>query len=492
MTTTEGVSRQSRLEMSVQPGRLFINGRWVDGQARLSVVDPATGKDITSAVDASVAEVSTAVAAARDAFDSGVWSSLPARQRGRVLIGAAHLLRERADEFAYMESVDTGKPFVMTKMGDVVGAAETLEYYGMLAASIEGSVRDTAMPLLAYTRREPVGVVGAITPFNFPLILSIAKIAPALAAGNTLVHKPSEETPLTALKMGELLHEAGIPAGAFNVVTGGAEAGRALAEDLRVNKVAFTGSTAVGRRIAAAAGANMQRVTMELGGKSANLIFADADLDAAIAAAISGFVFNTGQFCMAGSRLLVQRSVFEQVVDAVAKGASAVKVGNPFDESTVIGPVTGVRQYQRVRSYIERARVAGVRILGPGAVDAEFPEGFYILPTVLAEVDQDSVFVQEEIFGPIVTMQPFDDEDEAITLANGTAYGLAAGVQTTDIRRAHRVATRLEAGVVWVNGWGLLDPAVPMGGYKASGFGRENGPEGLDEYLQTKSVVIGL
>jgi acyl-CoA reductase-like NAD-dependent aldehyde dehydrogenase len=378
-------------------------------------------------------------------------------------------------------------------MVDVATAAEMLEYYGTLAGSVQGAVRSTAAPMMAYTRREAIGVVGAITPFNFPLVLSLSKIAPALAAGNTVVHKPSEETPLTALLMADLLTEAGVPAGVFSVVTGGAEAGAALVEDPRVDKIAFTGSTAVGRSIASTAARTLKHVTVELGGKSANIIFADADLDAAIGTAINGFVYNTGQFCMAGSRVLVERPVYEDVVAAVAAASGHVPVGDPFAESTVIGPMSGPRHQAKVRDVVQRAEASGIRVLGAGSADAGTGDGgFFVRPTVLADVDQASPFVQEEIFGPVLTVQPFDSEEEAIRLANDTPYGLAAGLQTTNVTRAHRVAAALQAGLVWVNTWGVLDVAMPIGGYKDSGYGREAGPEGLDEYLQTKSVLVNL
>jgi acyl-CoA reductase-like NAD-dependent aldehyde dehydrogenase len=488
-TDTPGNPRPA---IPLKPGRLFIEGQWTasSGGTR-DLLDPSTGKVITTVAEASQQDVVKATTAARRAFDEGRWASMPARERGRILHRAAELLRSRAEEFARLESLNTGKPITFSRMIDVAITIDQIEYYGSLAAGLEGATRSTTMPTLAYTRREPIGVVAAITPFNFPLILSTIKIAPALAAGNTVIHKPAEETPLTALLLAELLQEAGVPDGVFNVVTGSGSAGDALVRDPRVDKVAFTGSTAVGRRIAATAAETLKHITVELGGKSANMIFADANLEAAINTAISGFVFNTGQFCMAGSRLLVERPVYATVVEALGAACEHVPVGDPFAETTVVGPMTGPRHLQKVQSFLDRAAQGGARVLGGGNTPGS-SEGFWVSPTVLVDVAQASSFVQEEIFGPVLTVQPFDTEEEAIRLANGTTYGLAAGLQTTNIARAHKVAAQLRAGIVWVNGWAILDTAVPFGGYKQSGYGREGGPEGLDEYLQTKSVVVSL
>jgi acyl-CoA reductase-like NAD-dependent aldehyde dehydrogenase len=474
------------------PARLFIDGRWQDADGRTrDVIDPATGEVVTTAAEAGAEEVSRAVAAARRAFDDGPWATTTPRERGAILLRAAGLLRERAEEFARLESLDTGKPIRFTRILDVPRTVEHLEYYGSIAAGIEGATRTIVAPAFAYTRREPLGVVAAISPFNFPLILSSIKIAPALAAGNTVVHKPAEETPLSALLLAEVLRDAGVPDGVFNVVTGDGATGELLVRDPRVDKIAFTGSTSVGRRIAAAAAETVTPVTLELGGKGANLVFADADLGAAIETAVGAFVFNTGQFCMSGSRLLVERPVYEDVVAALGEACGQIPVGDPFAEATVIGPMAGPRHLSKVRDCLDRARKDGVTVHGD-AEPAGAPGGFFVSPSVLAGVAQDSAYVQEEIFGPVVTVQPFDTEDEAIRLANGTPYGLAAGLQTRDLTRAHRVAARLRAGSVWVNAWPLLDAAMPFGGYGQSGYGREGGPEGLDPYLQTKSVAISL
>ena len=482
-----------RDEVSLPKGELFVDGAWLGSETRREILDPATGAVLASVAQAGPAETDRAIAAARRAFDDGSWSGLPPRERGRILLRAAEALRGQAEELARLESLDTGKPIMFTRMVDVATTIDQIEYYGALAAGIEGATRRTGRPTFAYTRREPIGVVAAITPFNFPLILSSIKIAPALAAGNTVIHKPAEETPLSALRIAEVLHAAGVPDGVFNVLPGDGTVGQALVRDPRVDKIAFTGSTAVGRGIAATAAETLKHVTVELGGKSANIVFADADIEAAIGTAISGFVFNTGQFCMAGSRLLVQRPVYDEVVAALAGAVGHVPVGDPFDEGTVIGPMAGPRHLAKVRSFLEqaeRAEQGGVKIYGGGP--AHEGPGFWAAPTVLADVSQDSTFVQDEIFGPVLTVQAFDTEDEAIALANGTQYGLAAGLQTTNLARAHRVADRLRAGIVWVNGWALLDAALPFGGVNQSGYGREGGPEGLDEYLQTKSVLISM
>ena len=475
----------------VGPGQLYVAGRWrqAAGDGRLDVVDPATGDVVTTAAAATASDVDSAVAAARAAFPA--WRDTPARERARVLRRVSALIMDRADEIAAVESLDVGKPIMLCRNVDVPTAAETYEYYAALALTIEGAQRGVPFPAHAYTRREPLGVVAAITPFNFPLILSSTKLAPALAAGNTVVHKPADETPLSALLMADLLTEAGAPAGVVNVVTGtGPVAGEALLSHPGVDKVAFTGSTAVGRHAASVAGANLKPVTMELGGNAAHIVFADADLSAAVDAVIKAFVFNTGQFCMGGPRLLVQRSRYAAILEILGQAVPGIPVGDPFDEATVVGPMAGERHLAKVEDYVRVAVSEGGRVVAGGA---RVPgQGFFHQPTVIADLPADSRVVREEIFGPVLTVQPFDTEDEAVELANSTAYGLAAGLQTRDVARAHRVAARLDAGIVWVNDWAMLDPSMPFGGVKSSGFGRENGPEALADYTRTKSVLISL
>ncbi|UXY18067.1 aldehyde dehydrogenase family protein [Streptomyces cynarae] len=476
------------------PGQLFIGGQWreaADG-ARMDVIDPSTGQVITTVAEAAASDVDAAVRAAREAFDSGPWPRMSGRERGRVLHRVAELIRANAEEIAALESLDVGKPISLCGAVDVTNAANDYEYYASLAQSQDGATRDTPLGAFAYTRREPLGVVAAITPFNFPLILSGSKLAPALAAGNTVVHKPAEETPLSALYMARLLAEAGVPDGVVNVVTGtGPVAGEALLRNPGVDKVAFTGSTAVGRHVASVAGEGLKTVMMELGGNAAHVVFEDADLEKAVGAIIKGFVFNTGQFCMAGPRLLVARPVHDTVVGILAEAVAGVPVGDPRDPGTVVGPMAGEKHLKKVEEYVELARKEGARVV-VGGERLDLGGGYYYKPTVITGLSNDSRVVQEEIFGPVLTVQPFDSEDEAVALANSTPYGLASGVQTTNLARAHRVAGRLQAGIVWINDWAMLDPALPFGGVKDSGFGREYGPEALAAYTKVKSVLVSL
>ncbi|MFD7281140.1 aldehyde dehydrogenase family protein [Streptomyces sp. NPDC059862] len=478
----------------IEDGLLFIGGRWREaaGGARREVVDPSTGRAVGTVAEADAADVDAAVAAAREAFETGPWAATSGRERARILHRVAGLIRENADELVRLESLDVGKPVALCRPVDVMTAVEQYEYCAGLAQTLDGATRDTPLNAFAYTRREPLGVVAAITPFNFPLILSSTKIAPALAAGNTVVHKPAEDTPLSALFMAQLLQQAGVPDGVLNVVTGsGHVAGEALLDHPGVDKIAFTGSTGVGRHAAAVAGRALKPVTMELGGNAAHIVFEDADVEKAIGAIIKGFVFNTGQFCMGGPRLLVARPLYDTIVGALAQAVPGIPVGDPRDPATVVGPMAAARHVEKVEEYVALARKEGGRIVC-GGEPLDLNGGYYYRPTVIADLAPDSRVVQEEIFGPVLTVQPFDTEDEAVALANSTVYGLAAGVQTTNLARAHRVADRLQAGIVWINDWAMLDPAVPFGGVKDSGYGREYGPEALASYTRTKSVVVSL
>ncbi|MDQ1129660.1 aldehyde dehydrogenase [Microbacterium sp. SORGH_AS_0888] len=480
------------LAVDVRQDSLFIGGSWrpaADG-GRMDVVDPATGEVVASVASATVADVDAAVAAAQQARHG--WAALSGRERGRILLRAAALMTERSEELAQAESLDVGKPITLARLVDVPGAIGEFEYYGTLAGHHDGAARRTGAPTFAFTRREPRGVVAAISPFNFPLILAASKIAPALAAGNAVVHKPAPQTPLSALLLADILAEAGVPDGVVNVIPGaGPELGDALVRHPGIDMVAFTGSTTVGRVVAATAGEHLKPVMVELGGNGANIVFADADLEKVVGTIVNSFVYNTGQFCMAGTRLLVERPVYDTLIDALAAAVAAVPVGRPADEGTAVGPLVSAAQRDRVAGMVEDAVAAGGRVVVGGA-RIDLDGGFYYAPTIIADLPNTAAAVQEEVFGPVLTVQAFDTEAEALELANSTAYGLAAGVQTSDISRAHRVSDALEAGIVWVNTWTALDPSMPFGGVKASGWGREDGPDALDGYTRTKSVTIGL
>ena len=479
---------------TLAPGKLFIGGVWVEASdgGRTEIINPATGTRITDVAAGTISDVDSAVSAARAAFDSGIWSGLSSRERARILQRAYQLMRERTEELAQAESANVGKPITFARVVDVNNAAELYEYYASLGHQLDGSVRETTGNTHAYVKREPLGVVAAITPFNFPLILSSTKIAPALIAGNTIVHKPASDTPLTALIMADILAEAGVPAGVFNVVTGsGSTLGDHLVTHPGVDKVAFTGSTEIGAHAAGLAAKTLKPFTAELGGNAANILFADADLDQAIDTVIAAFVFNSGQFCMAGPRLLVERPIYDTVLGILGGALPHVPFGDPRDPATVIGPLASQTQLNKVAGIVERAKAAGATVVTGGeAVDLD--GGYYFQPTVLADLPNSAEAVAEETFGPVLTVQPFDTEEEAIALANGTVYGLASGIQTRDLAKAHRVAAKLQAGITWVNGWALLDPAVPFGGVKASGWGREGGPEAMESYQRAHSIVFNL
>lgn len=492
MTLTD--SAPTATAATLPAGRLFIDGQWRDASdgGRTDVIGPATGRVLTTVARATTQDVDAAVDAARRAFDSGIWSGLSSRERARILQRAYELMRERTEDLAQAESADVGKPITLARVVDVNNAAELYEYYASLGHHLDGEVRETTGNTHAYVKREPLGVVAAITPFNFPLILSSSKIAPALIAGNTVVHKPAGDTPLSALVMAEILRDAGVPDGVFNVVTGsGAVLGDHLVGHSGVDKVAFTGSTEIGAHAASVASLALTPFTAELGGNAANILFADADLDTAVHTVISAFVFNSGQFCMAGPRLLVERPLYDVVLGILADALPHVPFGDPTDPDTVIGPLASATQLEKVAAMIDRARAAGARIV-TGGERVDLDGGFFYRPTVIADVPNDAEIVAEEVFGPVLTVQPFDTEDEAIALANSTRYGLASGIQTSDLAKAHRVAAQLQAGITWVNGWAMLDPSVPFGGVKASGWGRENGPEAMASYQRSHSIVFNL
>jgi len=473
---------------------LLIDNEWVAGSGgTLDVVNPATEEKISEIAVADAADVDRAVAAARTAFDSGDWGRTSGGEREKLLHRLADLIEENAAMLAELEYLDNGKPRRFFLNGDVPNAARNFRYFAGWATKIYGMTMESSYgpDFHIYTRQEPVGVAGMITPWNVPIAMAAWKLAPALAAGCACVLKPAEETSLSALRLGELIVEAGFPAGAVNIVTGdGAGTGAALTAHDGVDKVAFTGSTATGRIIARAATGNLKKVSLELGGKSPTLVFADADLKKAIPACAMNIFFNSGQICAAGSRLYVHEQVFDEVVDGIVKFAENMKVGPGDDPETVIGPLVNATQLGTVSGYVEQGRSEGAQVVTGGARPRD--RGYFYSPTVLVNADDRMTVTREEIFGPVLVAQPFSDTDEAVARANDSNYGLYARAWTRDVSLAHDLARRFQAGNVAINGGTPPDPNVPFGGYKQSGWGRELGREGMDLYLQTKSVQIAL
>jgi len=455
------------------------------GGRTFETIDPATGEPICEVAQAGAADVASAAAAARDALDGPMRKLSPAK-RGGLIHGLAELVKRNGDELAELESLDNGKP-VAAARGDIAATVNHLRYYAGWPTKIEGeTIPVSARDVLCYTLREPVGVCAQIVPWNFPLVMAAWKISPALAAGCTVILKPAEQTPLTALRLGELALEAGFPPGALNVLTGDGDTGSALVDEPGIDKVAFTGSTEVGREIGAKCGRSLKRVTLELGGKSPNIILPDADLDAAVKGSFQGIYFNSGQACNAGSRLFVHDGLFDEAVERLAGFARDAKLGPGLDPQTQFGPLVSAEQLARVRGYIDSGVEAGAEIVAGG----EGPEGggYFVPPTLFTGVADSMRIAREEIFGPVLVAMPFSDLDEVAERANDTDYGLAAGLWTRDVSNAHKLAAKLEAGSVYINSWGGGDPAAPFGGYKASGIGREKGHANLDAYLETKTV----
>lgn len=478
----------------------LIDGEWVNANNKetFPVYNPATKEIISAVARGDKHDIDLAVSAARHAFNNESWRHMTPSNRGKLVWRLAELLECHADEFAELESLDNGKPFAVAKAADVPLAVDIFRYMAGWATKLEGSTIPISVPyapgaeFFTYTLREPIGVVGQIIPWNFPLLMAAWKLAPALATGCTVVLKPAEETPLSALRLGELIIEAGFPNGVVNIVTGeGLEAGAPLAHHPDVDKVAFTGSTEVGHAIVKAAGdSNLKKVTLELGGKSPNIIFPDADLDDAIPGAANAIFFNHGQCCCAGSRLYVHEEVYQQVIDGVTEIAKNIKVGDAFESSTEMGPLVSQVQFDRVSAYLQSGQKEGANTLVGG--HAEDKQGYFVEPTVLADVNKDMTVVKEEIFGPVVCASSFKDIDDIVSQANDSEYGLAAGVWTKDISKAHHVTKRLRSGSVWINCYNIFDAALPFGGYKQSGWGREMGKEVLDLYTETKAVTVSL
>lgn len=469
---------------------LLIDGRRVKPLSGryFNTVNPATEQVIAQVAEAGVEDVDAAVRSARKALD-GEWGHMKASDRGRLLLKLADLIKRDEEELVMLESLDSGKPVSAIRRQDLPAVIDTLIYYAGMADKINGQVIPARADALTYTVREPIGVVGVIIPWNFPLMIGMWKMAPALACGCTLVVKPAEITPLTALKIGELALEAGFPAGVLNVVPGfGKVAGQALVDHMDVDKITFTGSPTVGRQILQGAAGNLKRVTLELGGKSANIIFPDADIDAAVKAAGSGIFFNTGQVCSAGSRILAHADIYDEVVERLAARAKSMRIGDPLEASTSMGPLVSEVQMNRVLSYIDIGRNEGAKVVAGGARATD--KGYYVQPTVFAGVEHEMRVSQEEIFGPVATVIKFKDDDDALRIANGTVYSLAAGVWSADITRVHRFARQLKAGTVWINTYGPTDIRLPWGGARDSGFGREHGDMAIENFTEAKVVWI--
>jgi aldehyde dehydrogenase (NAD+) len=480
--------------IAVGPTKLLINNQWVSSKSgkTFPTLNPATGEEICRVAEADAADVDEAVKAARHAFEEGPWRKMNASERGRLMNRLADLMEKHADELARLEALDNGKPYAVARAADVPLSIACYRYYAGWADKVHGKTIPINGNYFCYTRHEPVGVVGQIIPWNFPLLMQAWKLGPALATGNTVILKPAEQTPLTALRVGELALEAGYPAGVLNILPGyGPTAGAAIARHWDIDKVAFTGSTEVGKLIMeAAAQSNLKRVTLELGGKSPNIVFADADMEETIEGCHFALFFNQGQCCCAGSRLFVEEKIYDEFVERSAARARRRTVGDPFDPKTEQGPQVDQDQFDKVMGYIESGKKQGAKLVAGGARVGD--RGYFIQPTVFADVQDDMKIAQEEIFGPVMSIIKFKTVDEVVQRANRTMYGLAAAVWTRDITKAHRVANSVRAGTVWVNCYDVFDAAAPFGGFKQSGIGRELGEYGLQNYTEIKTVTVKL
>jgi betaine-aldehyde dehydrogenase len=490
---------------SVQPAetntprqyQLLIDGQWVDAESgkTFTTPNPSTGQTLAEVAEADKADIDKAVAAARRALE-GKWSKLSARDRGRLLYKLSQLIEEHAGELAALETQDNGKPIKESLYVDLPQVAENFEYFAGWTTKIEGETIPVPGQMFNYTLREPVGVCGQIIPWNFPLLMAAWKLAPALAAGNTIVLKPAEQTPVTAMELGKLIQEAGFPDGVVNIVPGyGETAGAALASHPGIDKVAFTGSTEIGKVIAKAAADNLTKVSLELGGKAPNIVFADADIEQAVSGAMMSIFFNQGQVCCAGSRLFVEEGVKDQFLERFQERSKKITVGDPMDKATQMGPQVSLEQLDRIKSYVSIGQQEGASVICGGVspdLAGDFQNGYFFQPTILSEVKNQMRVAQEEIFGPVVSIITFKDEADLIKQANATVYGLSAGIWTRDITRAHRFAKEIKAGVIWINTFNMFNAASPFGGYKQSGYGREMGKHALEMYTQVKSVWVDL
>lgn len=473
--------------------KLYINGEFVESVSgkTFDTPNPATGKTLATVYEAGKEDIDLAVRAAREAFEKGPWSKMSAAKRSRLMYKLADLMEEHQEELAMLETLDNGKPIRETKNADIPLSIEHMRYYAGWATKIVGQTIPVSGSYFNYTKHEPVGVVGQIIPWNFPLLMAMWKLGAALATGCTVVLKPAEQTPLTALYLAELIEEAGFPPGVVNIVPGyGETAGQALVHHPEVDKIAFTGSTEVGKLIMQNAAKDLKRVTLELGGKSPNIILPDADLSKAIPGALNGVMFNQGQVCCAGSRVFIQKKHYDNVVADMVSHAKSIRQGSGLDPETEMGPLVSSEQQSRVLNYIEKGVEEGAEILTGGGSPSK--EGYFVSPTIFSAVDDKMTIAKEEIFGPVIAAMPYDDLDEVIERANNSEYGLAAGVWTRDVAKAHYIANKLKAGTVWVNCYNVFDAASPFGGYKQSGLGREMGSYALDNYTEVKSVWVSL
>lgn len=477
---------------TIPKGQLLIGGRWRDASdgATMPTFDPTTEEKITEVAKGSSVDAEEAVRAASKAFEEGPWGRMHHEERAKIMFRMADLLDQRADDFALREAMDMGMPYRDFREMIMPITSGLFRFFGGLAMQMNGGYRQSYEPAIRIlTRREPLGVVGCITPFNFPLTLTCSKVAPALAAGNSVVHKPASDTPLTALALAQVAVDAGLPEGVYNLVTGpGGSLGDALVKNPLVDKIAFTGSTAVGQSIIRNGADTLKHTTMELGGKSPNIIFADADIDAAVTTAFWAIFWNKGEVCVAGSRLLVEKPVYDQVVEKLAAMAKNAVLGDPLNMDTQVGPMASKYEYDKVLKYVEAGKQSTAKLVAGGGVRKINGKGLFIEPTVFADATNDLQISREEIFGPVLPVIPFEGEEEAIRIANDTPYGLASGIQTRDLGRALRLADKIKAGTVWINTWHKYHPNAPFGGFKMSGYGREQGAEALESYTQYKTI----
>jgi aldehyde dehydrogenase (NAD+) len=482
-------------KVKIEPGQLLIDGQWIDGAKKFDTINPATGEVLAQIAEGSSADVDRAVEAARRALEdrNGPWRKMSASERGRLIWKLADLLEKNIDEFAELETLDNGKPIFESRYVDMPMVVDVLRYYAGLATKIHGETVNTLETAFTYTLREPVGVVGMIVPWNFPLLLASWKLGPALACGNTIVWKPASQTSLTTLRFGKLAVEAGVPAGVLNIVTGPGAVGRAMVKHTGIDKIAFTGSTAVGQEIMRSAADTVKRITLELGGKSPNIVFADSDIDNAVKGAITGIFYGKGEVCNAGSRLFLESKVKDEFTEKLVARAAKMRPADPLDPKTRLGAIVSQEQMQTVLGYIESGKKDGAKLVAGGnRVAVDGGKGFFIEPTIFGDVKNDMTIAREEIFGPVLSVLTFDDVDEVIEQANNNPYGLAAAVWTRDVKKAHSVSRRLKAGTVWINTSGLMDASRPFGGYKSSGFGRELGAHAIEHYTEMKTVWLNI